>query len=306
VLAVCAAPAALAAALFCINGFHNTVLAFGAPSYALMGTAEPVQEVVVIEQATRLSVRATPGETVEELEEAWRASSYPRVLIYHTHATEAYCQDGNDTYVESGSWRTEDETKSVVAVGELLANLLEGDYGIPTIHDTTNHEPPKLSTSYSRSLLTMQAYQEQYPTIEYFIDVHRDAYGKTVTEPTDYVEIDGKQVARIMFVVGTGEGATGTGFDEMPDFDSNYAFASDITARLRTISGRLARDVRIKTGRYNQHVSAHCLLVEVGHNANTLAQALAAVPYLAEAIAQSMEQCEPCEPCGVAVTAWAP
>lgn len=46
------------------------------------------------------------------------------------------------------------------------------------------------------------------------------------------------------------------------------------------------RNIRVKTGRYNQHISDQCLLVEVGHNANTLEQALNAVEYLAEAIAQ--------------------
>ena len=46
------------------------------------------------------------------------------------------------------------------------------------------------------------------------------------------------------------------------------------------------RNIRVKTGRYNQHISNQCLLVEVGHNANTLEQALNAVEYLAEAIAR--------------------
>ena len=49
---------------------------------------------------------------------------------------------------------------------------------------------------------------------------------------------------------------------------------------------QIARDVRVKSGRYNQQVSSKCILVEVGHNANTLEQALAAMPYLARAIAE--------------------
>ena len=40
------------------------------------------------------------------------------------------------------------------------------------IHDTTNHEPPSLSTSYSRSEETMNAYLKKYPEIEMFIDLH--------------------------------------------------------------------------------------------------------------------------------------
>ena len=117
-----------------------------------------------------------------------------------------------------------------------------------------------------------------------FIDVHRDA-GKTHEEGSDYVIINGEKVARMMFVVGTGEGATGTGFGEMPDFASNYALAKSITEQLLEIHPKLMRNIRVKTGRYNQHISNQCLLVEVGHNINTLEEAMAAIPYLAEAIA---------------------
>ena len=90
-----------------------------------------------------------------------------------------------------------------------------------------------------------------------------------------------------MFVVGTGKGATGTGYGQMPDFDSNYALAERITNTLKGIDPGLTRDIRVKPGRYNQHISNQCLLVEVGHNANTFEQALNSVDYLAAAIAES-------------------
>ena len=135
----------------------------------------------------------------------------------------------------------------------------------------------------------MRKYRDEYPSLILYIDLHRDAYGNNVSESTDFVTIDGKLVARMMFVVGTGEGAMGTGFDQMPDFESNHALAEQITAYLNTIDPRLTRNVRVKTGRYNQHIAPHCLLVEVGHNANTLEQAFAAIPYLAAGIADAVE-----------------
>ncbi|MDD4075918.1 MAG: stage II sporulation protein P [Eubacteriales bacterium] len=208
----------------------------------------------------------------------------PRILVYHTHATEAYSQTPASMYEESGAWRTAEAEKSVLAVGERLASQLRDVYGLSVIHDTTNHEPPKLATSYSRSVETMLAYQTQYPSISMFIDVHRDAYGSDEGK-TDYLIIDGKEVARVMFVVGTGEGATGSGFAQMPDFESNYALAAAVSEKLQGFDARLARDIRVKTGRYNQHVSDQCLLAEVGHNMNTLEQALNAADYLAAAIA---------------------
>ena len=209
----------------------------------------------------------------------------PRILIYHTHTTEAYTQTDKYSYDEKGDWRTDDNTRNIVTVGEKLATLLSEKYGISVIHDITDHEPPKLSTAYSRSVKTMEKYKSKYPSITLFIDVHRDAYDTKGRENTDYVVIDGKRVARMMFVVGTGEGATGTGFGKMPDFQSNYALAKSLTEYMLGINGKLMRNIRVKTGRYNQHITNQCLLIEVGHNANTLEESLNAVEYLAEAIA---------------------
>ncbi len=203
----------------------------------------------------------------------------PRILIYHTHSTEAYTQTPESKYVESGEWRTLNEEKNIVAVGELLAKILREQYGCNVLHDKTNHEPPKLATSYSRSEVTMKRYKEMYPSLTMFIDVHRDAGGEPMV-----TEIDGKRVARLMFVVGTGEGATGTGYKEMPDFESNYALALAVTNRLAEIDEGLPRNIRVKVNRYNQHISNQCLLIEVGDNMNTLEEALNAVPYFAQAL----------------------
>lgn len=209
----------------------------------------------------------------------------PKVLIYHTHATEAYTIADGDVYEASGQWRTKDNEKNIVAVGALLAKTLQEEYGFNVLHDKTNHEPPKLSTAYSRSVKTMEAYKKEYPSLVLFIDVHRDAGGDNTA-----IEVDGVKTARMMFVVGTGEGATGAGFGEKPDFESNYALAAAISERLAQVSKRLVRNIRVKTGRYNQHISNACLLVEVGDNANTLREAKNAIPHLAKAIAETARQ----------------
>ncbi len=211
----------------------------------------------------------------------------PRILIYHTHTTEAYTATPASPYVKTSSFRTADASKSVIAVGEALAERLRTEYGFCVLHDITDHEPPSLKTAYSRSEQTMRAYLEQYPSLVLFIDVHRDAS----SDASDYVMVDGKPMARLMCVVGQG-----TKYEDKPDFEGNLALASTLTQDLRRIDKRLARDVRIKTGRYNQHVGRLSLLVEVGHNANTLEQALNAVPALAECLALSLADMSDGEP----------
>ena len=205
--------------------------------------------------------------------------SEPKILIYHTHTTEAYTATKASPYVQTSTYRTRDVGKSVIAVGEALAQRLRTQYGFSVIHDATDHEPPSLKTAYDRSEQTMLSYLERYPSLVLFIDVHRDASSDT----SDYVMVDGLPTARLMCVVGQG-----TKYAEKPDFETNYALASTLTENLRHIDKRLARDVRVKTGRYNQHVGQMNLLIEVGHNANTLEQALNAVPSLAESLALAL------------------
>lgn len=259
------------------------------PEYGAQENEELPDERITIDRAdvdagVGNEIRIEIAKREEVAPELDLSGTEPRILIYHTHTTEAYTETEQYPYEENGEWRTKQNDRNIVAVGEQLAKLLREEYGFAVLHDTTDHEPPKLGTAYSRSVLTMEKYKEEYPSITMFIDVHRDA-GKTHEEGSDYVVLGGEKVARMMFVVGTGEGATGTGFGEMPDFNANYALAKAITERLLTVHPKLMRNIRVKTGRYNQHISDQCLLVEVGHNINTLEEALAAVPYLAEAIA---------------------
>ena len=226
-------------------------------------------------------------------------SGEPTVLIYHTHDSEAYRQTEDSTYTPTGNCRTDDMERNVFAVGEELKRILEEEYGIIAVHAPEKHEKPVLTQAYSRSLETMLYYKEKYPTITMFIDLHRDGVEDTGYE-NDFVTVDGLECARMMFVVGTGESGkssqyapapTGEGpladaERAMPDFESNYALASALTETLLSYNGRFMRNIRVKSGKYNQQVSSQCLLIEVGHNGNTLEQAKNSMIYLAKAIAE--------------------
>ena len=221
------------------------------------------------------------------------AGSKPRILIYHTHDSEAYRQTPDSTYTPTGNCRTDDEEKNVYAVGEELKRILEEDYGIISVHADEKHEKPLITTAYSRSLETMLRYREQYPSIEMFIDLHRDGVADTGYED-DFVTVDGLECARMMFVVGTGKSGKSSQFGpeetegvaaEDPDFESNYALAYRLTEELLSYNDRFMRNIRVKSGKYNQQVSSACLLIEVGHNGNTLEQARNSMRFLAKAIA---------------------
>lgn len=200
----------------------------------------------------------------------------PQVLIYHTHTREAYRQTVVDAYAEIGEYQTLQQSHSVVAAGEVLKAELES-YGFSVIHDTTDHVPPSQNTSYSRSLQTMKKYQKEYPALRIFIDLHRDSS----SDVTDFVMVNGDECARMMFVVDNGEG-----YDVKPDYESNYKLAQAITNELEKIHKGFTRPIRIKSHSHNQNVSDMCLLIELGHNANTMEQAKNATKYAALAISR--------------------
>lgn len=207
----------------------------------------------------------------------------PRVLIYHTHSYEAFAQDPDNPYEETTEWRTADVRFNIMGVGNKLAQELE-DRGIEVVHDMTEHEPPKLGTAYIRSLDTLEAYAEAGEEFDMMIDLHRDAASSRNTNPS-YVSANGKQYARLMMLIGTGEGDDGEGFSIKPNWQENYKLAEALTEGLNTLIPNLCREVMVKTGRYNQHMSESAVLIEVGHNENTLQQALNATEPLAEVIA---------------------
>lgn len=221
--------------------------------------------------------------TIELLPEADEATPVPSVLIYHTHTHEAYEQVENDRYIAIEAWRTNDQDHSVVRVGQELANLLRMR-GFDVVHDTTDHEQDALGTAYTRSLQTLEAYEQRF---DLYIDLHRDAYIDGVAD--EQVSVDGQNLAHLMLLIGNGEG-----FDIKPYYAENLSFAKHLTERINQSIDGLCKDVLVKDGRYNQNIGVFSILIEVGHNKNTLQEALNSLPWLADAL-QSLMITDPVE-----------
>ena len=206
-----------------------------------------------------------------------------RILIYHTHTFEAYEQDADDPYKQTEKWRTTDNAHNVVAVGKALAASLQA-LGIEVTHDTTAFEPPTLEEAYSRSLTMLEERIQRGENYDLYIDLHRDAIASTSTIKRT-VNIGGENVARYMILIG--KGTTG-GYTQTPNWETNLVYADLITENLNRQCANLARDVKIKTGRFNQHIDDCCILIECGMNSNTLEEVLTGLPYLAQAIADAL------------------
>ena len=201
------------------------------------------------------------------------------ILIYHTHAREAYRQDETYSYTETeeGSYRTTEYDKSVVAAGDALTEALT-NLGYTVIHDPTDVEEPELRSAYSRSLVVM----ESHPEATVFIDLHRNA-ARVPQKNDDVVILNSERCAKLFFVVGTGIGTYFGEYDKAPAWWDNYRVALALTEKLQAYDPDLALPIRTKAGRYNQQLGKLCLLIELGHNANTFSDVLHSIPWLVKA-----------------------
>lgn len=206
----------------------------------------------------------------------------PQILIYHTHTREAYAQTASESYKSTDYMRTTDQLHNIVKIGSELADQLKSKYAIDVLHDKTDHEP--CDTAYPRSLKTVSKHMKEYPSLKLFIDVHRNAYTPgTNTQSNEVVMIQGKKVAKIMFVIGTGKKVAGKIASSA--WKENYKLALRISNELNKIKPGLAKPVLIKTGSsYNQQLSPRAILVEVGSTLNTIEQSIQSAHYLADAM----------------------
>lgn len=204
----------------------------------------------------------------------------PQVLIIHTHGSEAYSQQGG-AYEESDVSRTTDISKNVVQVGSVLCKKL-AEQGLIVLHDTELYDYPSYSGSYSRSLSAVEEYLRKYPTIKIVIDLHRDSATDSSGSAyrTEYISPDGEVCSQLMLISATG--SAGLSFST---WEENLNLALNLQAHLAAEYPGLARPLLISDQRYNQHIAPGYLLLEVGTDGNTLAEAETAVSLFAECMA---------------------
>ena len=204
----------------------------------------------------------------------------PKVLIVHTHTSEAYTPEPGWEYENSDPLRTGDAEHSVVRLGTRVAELLNA-HGIETLHDTALNDYPSYNGAYERMRQTIEGYLAQYPSIEMVLDLHRDAANDPAGMPVAFTaEVDSARCAQLMLVVGTDEGGL-----SHPDWQENLANALKIQTLLNRSAPGLCRNLNLRTERFNQHETPGSLLVEVGASGNTLAEALRSARILGQALA---------------------
>lgn len=193
----------------------------------------------------------------------------PRVYIYNTHQTEEYVIDNYDVH---------NLEPNVLTAAYMLESSLE-QKGINTIVETGNITDylNNNNLNYDDSYIASRYYLEQaiakYPSVEIFIDLHRDA----LTHDIATIQNNGKNYAKILFVVGLDHNNYGPNLDFTTElnnlFLNNYPF---LTRGVLTKTGPLVNGV------YNQDLSSRVILLEVGGHESTLEEVSNTIDLISE------------------------
>lgn len=202
----------------------------------------------------------------------------PTVLILHTHTSESYTKQSEDSWQETSDYHTLDEEANMLRVGDAVAARLEAA-GIGVIHDRSFHDVPSYNGSYNHARQSAEQLLAEYPGIRLVLDLHRDAVEVAGGQLDTAAWVKDQESAQLMFVVGTDEGGL-----EHPSWQENLALAAQLDGVLEAMYPGICRPISLRRERFNQHLSPGALLVEVGAAGNTLAEALVAADALCDGI----------------------
>lgn len=185
----------------------------------------------------------------------------PLIYIYNSHQTEEYTPSSFVEYsvmptVQMNNYILEEQFEE-----KNYQTIVEEQ----SIKQILNEHGWNYAGSYNASRLLLEQAQKKYPTLKYFIDVHRDSLPKDRTTVT----IDNKNYASILFLIGL----------ENPSYQKNLTFTEQINEKINEKYPSLSKGIYKKQGEgvngiYNQDFSPYTILVEMGGPDNTIDEVL--------------------------------
>lgn len=186
-----------------------------------------------------------------------------KVYIYNTHQGEEY-NDGK-TVVDSAYY-----FKKKLFAYDIEAKVEEG-----SIEDFLNIN----NYSYNYSYVASRYFIENELSNDYdlIIDLHRDA----VSRKNSIIEINGKNYARLMFVIGK----------KNKNYKENYNIVLSLNKIIETKYPGLSRGVLLQDGAnvngiYNQDLASNIILIELGGNHNQFNEVKNTIDLLAPIIGE--------------------
>jgi len=197
----------------------------------------------------------------EEKEEIKEEVKEPVIYLYNTHQTEEYKTSELIDFTISPTVMINDYILEDIFNKNNYLTLVEES----SISDILNDNNWKYVNSYKASRILMEQSIIKYPSLKYFIDIHRDS----LTRDKTTIEIEGKNYAKIIFIVGL----------ENNNYQENLSFTEKINNKLDEYYPNLSKGIYKKEGAgvngiYNQDFSKYTILIEIGGYENTTSEVL--------------------------------
>lgn len=195
-----------------------------------------------------------------------------KVYIYNTHDEEGYSNKGFEVYnttptVKLASYMLKDELKNL-GINALVEER-------PVIKEIKKQGLPYYY-SYDISNKYCKEIKEKYPSIIYFIDLHRDGIDKSLSTVT----INDKAYAKMMFLLGMNH----------DDANKNLEVVTKLNNYLNDNYKGLMRSIYKRNDiTYYQELSSHNFIIEVGGQDNTYQEVYNSVKALAKALESDLK-----------------
>ena len=197
----------------------------------------------------------------------------PTIYIYNSHDTEEYRATSFAEYsimptVKLADYVVKEELEKKgfnVLIEETTISSIRSSLGL------------NYAGSYQASRVLMEQAKVNYPSLKYFIDLHRDS----VSYDKSLLTYNAINYAKILFIVGL----------ENPNYQENLAFTEQISEGLNSKVPGLSRGIYQKKGAgvngiYNQDFSNRVILVELGGPENTIDEVYESLLVLSEVLSE--------------------
>ena len=206
-------------------------------------------------------------------------NSEPLIYIYNTHDEETYYNSYLNPYnivpnVKLASYYFQERLKDLG-----IESVVEKR----KIKDVLDKNGWSYRYSYNASRVYLEEVSKNSPSIKYFIDLHRDSVGKDKTTTI----INGKNYARVMFLVGL----------EHENYQKNLELATRLDELIRQFDSTLSRGIYQKEGPgvngiYNQDFNSNTILIEVGGQYNTIEEVANTIEVIARVLKDYLGELE--------------
>ena len=198
---------------------------------------------------------------LEEPKEEKLVVTEPIIYLYNSHPTEEYL---SSTYAEFSVNPTV-IMNNYILEDILNKNNLQTIVEEKSVKDILHNNNWKYYESYKASRILLEESIVKYPSLKYFVDIHRDSLEREKTT----CQINEKDYAKIVFIVGL----------ENKEYLKNLEFTEKINKKLNEKYPGLSKGILQKegigvNGVYNQDFSPKTILVEIGGYQNNTTEVL--------------------------------